>query len=323
VTTKQILLCAIATIGVGLTLSDQLAAQSYPTRPIKLITPNSPGSPPDLIARLIGQRLSATLGATIVDNRPGAGGTIGAKFVATAEPDGHTLLVGGLAALAVGPAVLPVNYDPVRSFAPVASVSQFPMVLVVAPDMPAKTVQELVAYAKENPGKLNYGATNGVITHLTAELFKIATATDIVHVPYRDGSRAITDVMAGRIQITFDAASVLLPFITEGKLRALAVTSATRLPQLPEIPTMIEGGFVNFQAGAWVGILAPAGTSANIVTKLNSEINAGLKSAEMRSNFAKLGAEPTIGSPQEFTTFVAAEISKWSAVVKAANIKMD
>jgi tripartite-type tricarboxylate transporter receptor subunit TctC len=323
VTPKRILLCAIATAALGLTLGDQLAAQSYPTRPIKLITPNSAGSPPDLMARLVAQRLSGSLGATIVDNRPGAGGTIGAKFVANAEPDGHTLLVGGLAALAVGPAVLPVDYDAVRSFAPIALVSNFPMVLVVAPDMPAKTVQELVAYAKENPGKLSYGAANGVITHLTAELFKAATATDIVHVPYRDGGRAIIDVMGGRTQMTFDAASVLLPFIAEGKLRALAVTSTTRSAQLSEVPTMSESGLANFQAGAWVGILAPAGTSAAIVGKLNTEINAGLNSAEMRSTFAKLGVEPTIGSPQEFKTFIAAERSKWSSVVKAANIKMD
>jgi tripartite-type tricarboxylate transporter receptor subunit TctC len=321
--TKQILLGAIAALGFGLTLSQQLAAQTYPSRPIKLITPNSAGSPPDLMARLVAQRLSTTLGVTVVDNRPGAGGTIGAKFAANAEPDGHTLLVGGLAALAVGPAVLPVNYDAVRSFAPIAMVSNFPMILVVAADMPAKTVQELIAYAKDNPGKLTYGAANGVITHLTAELFKLATAADIVHVPYRDGGRTIIDVIAGRTQMTFDAASVLMPFIAEGKLRALAVTSATRSAQFPDVPTMIESGFAEFQAGAWVGILAPTGTSTDIVNRLNAEINGGLKSAEMRATFAKLGAEPTIVSPQEFATFIAAEKSKWSAVVKAANIKMD
>jgi tripartite-type tricarboxylate transporter receptor subunit TctC len=323
VVTKQILVGAIAAIGLGLNLIGQLAAQTYPTRPIKLITPNSPGSPPDLIARVVAQRLSTTLGSVIVDNRPGAGSTIGAKVVASAEPDGHTLLVGSVAALAIGPAILQVNYDAVQSFAPVAMVANFPFVLVVAPDMPVKTIHELVTYAKVNPGQLNYGAPNGSILHVVAELFKTATATNIVHVPYRNNNQAITDVMGGRIQMTFDAASVLLPFIAEGKLRAIAVTSATRTLQLPDVPTMIESGLLNFQAGAWVGILAPAGTSAGIVSKLNAEINAGLKSAEMRASLERLGAEATAGPPQEFAAFIAAESSKWSAVVKAANIKMD
>jgi tripartite-type tricarboxylate transporter receptor subunit TctC len=323
VLTRKILVSAIVAIGVGLHNVDQLTAETYPTRPIKLVTPNSAGSPPDVIARIVAQRLATTIGTVIVDNRPGAGGTLGAKFVASAKPDGHTLLVGGLAALAVGPAVLPVDYDAVRSFAPIAMVSNNAMVRVVAPDVPVKTAQELIAYAKKNPGKLNYGATNGVITHLTAEMFKTATATDIVHVPYREGNRAIMDVMGGRIQMTFDAASVLLPFIAEGKLRALAVTSTARTRLLPDVPTMIESGLLNFEAGGWVGILAPAGTSTGIVGRLHAEINAGLESAEVKSTLAKLGAEISPGSPQEFATFIAAESLKWSAVVKAANIKMD
>lgn len=321
--TKQMVASAIVIIGLGLNDGTQVVAQTYPARPIKLITPYGPGSPPDLLARVIAQQLSATVGQVIVENRPGAGGTLGAKAVAAATPDGHVLLFGGTGPLAISPATTQVNYDLVKSFAPVATIANDPLVLVTTPSTPINSIADLVAYARAHPGKLNYGATNGVMPHATAELFKMATGADIAHVPYRVNSQAIVDVMAGRIQMTFDGASALLPFISEGKLRPVAVTSATRSPLLPDVPTMRESGLADFLAVAWLGILAPAETSADIVNRLNAEINAGLKSAEMRTVLAKLGAEPAIGSPQDLAALIAAEILKWSAVVKAANIKMD
>jgi tripartite-type tricarboxylate transporter receptor subunit TctC len=317
--------CAILAAIVGLACAVMPArAQPYPNHPIKLIVPFPPGGPVDVMARLVAQRLSQTLGPVIIDNRPGAGGTIGSKSAASAEPDGYTLLFGSSTTLAAGPALYKnLGYDPIRSFAPVAMISSVPFALVVAPSVPARSVAELVAYAKARPGKLNFGAPTGTLPHLTAEMFKAAAAIDIVHIPYRGAANAITDMLIGQIDMAFEPTSVLLGHISDGKLRPLAVTSATRSAELADVPTMIESGFPGFVSLSWSGIVAPAGTPAEIVDLLNTAVNASIDAADTRANLAKMGAEPRVGTTAEFAALIAAETPKWAAVVKAAGIKVD
>jgi len=299
-------------------------AQPYPTRVIKLVTPFTPGGPVDVMARLVADRLSQNLGTVVVDNRPGAGGTIGSRFAAAAEPDGYTLLLGTSTTLAASPALYKnIGYDPIKSFAPVAMVSSVPLALVVAPTVPAKTVGELIAYAKAHPGKLNYGAPTGVLPHLTAEMFKHAAGVDIVHVPYKGAATAITDLLSGQIDLAFEPYSVLLGHIHEGRVRALAVTGATRSAELPDTPTMIESGLSGFISVSWSGVVAPTGTPAEIVAKLNAAVNAGLATPETQARLARLGAAPMIGTPAEFAALIAAETPKWAAVVKAAGIRIE
>jgi tripartite-type tricarboxylate transporter receptor subunit TctC len=297
---------------------------SYPSRPIKLITPFTPGGPVDVMARLVADRLSNNLGTVVVDNRPGAGGTIGSRFAATAEPDGYTLLLGTSTTLAASPALYRnIGYDPIRSFTPVAMVSSVPMALVVAPSVPAKTVGELIAYAKAHPGKLNYGAPTGVLPHLTAEMFKHAADVDIVHVPYKGAATAINDLLSGQIDLAFEPYSVLLGHIHEGRVRALAVTGPTRSAELPDIPTMIESGLAGFTSVSWSGVVAPTGTPAEIVARLNAAVNAGLATPEIQARLARLGAAPMTGTPEDFAALIAAETPKWAAVIKAAGIRIE
>jgi tripartite-type tricarboxylate transporter receptor subunit TctC len=298
--------------------------QSYPSRPIKLITPFTPGGPVDVMARLVADRLSQNLGTVVVDNRPGAGGTIGSRFAATAEPDGYTLLLGTSTTLAASPALYRnIGYDPIKSFTPVAMVASVPMALVVAPGVPAKTVGELIAYAKAHPGKLNYGAPTGVLPHLTAEMFKHAAGVDIVHVPYKGAATAINDLLSGQIDLAFEPYSVLLGHIHEGRVRALAVTGATRSAELPDTPTMIQSGLSGFTSVSWSGVVAPSGTPAETIAKLNAAVNAGLATPETQARLTRLGAAPMIGTPEEFAALIAAETPKWAAVVKAAGIRIE
>jgi tripartite-type tricarboxylate transporter receptor subunit TctC len=299
-------------------------AQPYPNHPIKLIVPFPPGGPVDVMARFVAQRLSQNLGPVIIDNRPGAGGTIGSKSAAAAEPDGYTLLFGSSTTLAAGPALYRnLGYDPVKSFAPVAMISSVPFALVVAPALAARSVRELVAYAKANPGKLNFGAPTGTLPHLTGEMFKAAAAIDIVHIPYKGAANAITDMLTGQIDMAFEPTSVLLGHISDGKLRPLAVTSATRSAELADVPTMIESGFADFVSVSWTGIVAPAGTPPDIVRTLNAAVNASINAADTRRNLAKMGAEPRAGTAEEFAALIATETPKWAAVVKAAGIHID
>ena len=312
-----------AAVGFACAVSDA-SAQTYPSRPIKLITPFPPGGPVDVMARFVAQRLSADFGQVVVDNRPGAGGTIGSKAAAAAEPDGYTLLFGSSTTLAAGPALYKnLGYDPVRSFTPVAMISSVPFALVVAPALRVRTVQELVAYARSNPGKLNFGAPTGTLPHLTAEMFKSAAAVDIVHIPYRGAANAITDILTGQIDLAFEPTSVLLAHIAENKVRPLAVTSAERMAELPDVPSMIESGFPGFVSLSWSGIVAPAGTPREIVTRLNAAINAGITKPDSKASLAKMGADVKAGTPQDFAAMIASEIPKWAAVVRSAGIKID
>ncbi len=300
--------------------------QSYPTRTIKLVVPFGPGGPTDVSARIVAQVVQSGLGATVViENRPGAGGAIGTKSVANAEPDGATLLIGTSATLGVVPALMKnPGYDPIKSFAPVAKVADSTLVLVVPATFPANSVQEFVAYAKANPGRLSFASAGvGNQTQLLAELFKSKAGLDIVHVPYKSGAEMVTAILGEQVQMAFPDVSILIPLIREGKLKALAVTSASRHPQLPDVPTMIESGIPDYIMTFWSGVVAPAGVPAEIVNRLNTAINDGLTSASVRENLAKVGSQASPGTPQEFADFIAAETKKWSAVAKMAGISLD
>ena len=302
------------------------SAQQYPTRPIRLIVPAPPGGSTDLFARVIGTRLGTALGKqVVVDNRPGAGNTIGSREAARAEPDGYTLHYSSISGLVLAPMLhKDPGYDPIKSFAPIAAVATTSIILVVHPSFPAKSVQELVAYIKANPGKVNFSSGGiGVLPHLIGEMFKSRAGVNIVHVPYKGGGPSIQDVVAGNIQMTFEGTGVLLPLIQAGKLRALAVTSAQRNPALPEVPTMVESGYPGFVTSGWTGLLAPAATPAPIIAKLNAAINAGLKAPALKDGLAKLKADPLGGTPAEFGETIKADIARWEPVVKSLNLKVN
>jgi tripartite-type tricarboxylate transporter receptor subunit TctC len=309
----------------GLALAPGSAlAQTYPDRPIKLVVPFPPGGPMDTMARLVGQGLNAALKQpVIVENRGGAGGALGSKAVASAEPDGHTLLWGSSGTLSILPALNPnLDYDP-KAFVPVALVSLLPHVMVVPPAVPAKTVGEFIAYAKANPGKLNFGASLGTPPHLMGSLFKHLAGIDIVYIPYKGAAPSITDMLGGQTHMQFDALTVLYPLVQEGKLRALAVTSTQRWAALPDVPTMVESGFPSFPQNAWAGVLAPARTPAAIVNTLNTAINAGLTSAEAKANLLKFSAITQPGTPAEFGKFIAEQSPIWAELVKLSGATIE
>jgi tripartite-type tricarboxylate transporter receptor subunit TctC len=294
-------------------------AESYPTRPIKIVVPTPAGGPVDVAGRIVASYLSTTIGQNvIVENRPGAGNTIGSREVAQADPDGYTLLYSSASGLVLAPMLQKnAGYDPIESYEPIILVAASSNVLVVNPSLPVNSVQELVAYAKDHPGKVNFSSGGiGVLPHLIGELFKAKAGITIVHVPYRGGAPSITDVVSGQVQMTFEGTSVLVPFIRAGKLRALAVTSAKRVPELPEVPTMAESGFPEVVSTSWTGLLAPAGTSREIIIKLNLQLNEGLSSQELREMFAKRSSDVIGGSPQDFTNLIKSDTAKWTPIVK-------
>jgi tripartite-type tricarboxylate transporter receptor subunit TctC len=320
------MLCAAAIVSVlGWTGSASAndPAAAYPSKPVKIIVASAAGSSPDVVTRLIAEQLSAPLGqAVLVDNRPGAGQTIGVKALAAAEPDGHTLLLGNTGALAINPVLYRhLDMSVSRSFVPVALMVTIPNILAVASTVPANTVGELVAYAKANPGKLSFGASQGTPPHLLGEYVRARSGIEIVYVPYKGGSQALPDLLAGRIQIGADGLSLLSPHIREGKLRALAVTSAARLPELPDVPTLAEVGIDGYPPQTWMGFVAPAGTPRAIVGKLNAAVNDVLRSGSMRASLAKLGFKEEPGSPDDFARLIATDAEKWAAVVTLSGAK--
>jgi tripartite-type tricarboxylate transporter receptor subunit TctC len=309
-----------AAAAVLIVLSTPALAQTYPTHPITLIVPFPAGGPHDVVARPLAQWLGTRLGQNvIIDNRAGAGGTIGARLVARAAPDGYTLLFGSVSSLATGPALAPdPGYDATTSFAPIARVSQEALGIIAGQHVEAKTIGALIAWAKANPGKLNVGAPVGTQAHLAIDLFKQQTGTDVAFIPYKGGSPALTDVLAGQVDVVVLATSTSLPFIREGKLKALAVTSAQRIAQLPDTPTMVESGYPEMVADFWTGMLAPAGTPPELVARLNAEINQGIGASELGTLLANMSAAPMPGTPAEFGAFIAAEVPKWARVVKTS-----
>jgi tripartite-type tricarboxylate transporter receptor subunit TctC len=317
-TLLMITLPLAAAIGAPLMAGSVAIAQTYPSQLIKVICPISSGSPIDVTARLVTNDLSNRLGKpVIVENRPGGGGTIGVGEFTRAAPDGHTLLCG-----AIGDAFASkvVGRDPAKDFIPVATVARINWVLVVRPGLPANSVGQLIEHAKANPGKLNWGFGQGTAPHMFGEMFKAATGIVVTNIPYKSGAQAVPDMLGGRIDINFGTLSNLLPLIREGKVRAIAVTSEARSPDLPDVPTMAQSGFPQLTRGDWIGFWAPAGTSADIVNRLNREINAGLTTAETKAAMKKLGFEPSVGSPQEFAAFIRNEMEAWTPAAKAADI---
>jgi tripartite-type tricarboxylate transporter receptor subunit TctC len=305
-------------IGAPLIAGSAAMAQTYPNRLIKVICSSSSGSPIDVTARLVTNDLSNRLGRPIiVENRPGGGGTIGVGEFAKAAPDGHTLLGGAIGDVF---ASIVAGRDPAKDFVPVAKVARISWVLVVRPALPANSLGQLIDHAKVNPGKLNWGFGQGTAPHMFGEMFKAATGIDVANIPYEGGFQAVPDLLGGRIDINFGTLSNLLPLIRERKARAIAVTSEAQSPDLPDVTTMAQSGFPQLTRGDWVGFWAPAGTSPDIVNRLNHEINAGLATPETKAAMNKLGFEPTIGSPQEFATFIRDEIEAWTPAAKAADI---
>ena len=316
---KQFLAAALVAAALGATGA---AAQTYPSKPIKMIVPYTPGSPVDVLARVVTQALGARLGQTVViDNRPGAGTTIGTKAAAISDPDGYTLLIGATSFIISASLYPNLDYDPIKSFTPIAMLANSPQVLVIAPSVPAKTVAEFTAYAKANPGKLNFGFGLGTLPQILGELFKAVAGVDIASIPYKGGAQAITDMLGGRIQMNFGTQSTLLPLIQQGKIHALAVTTQTRAKDLPDVPTMIESGLPQLALTFSAGILAPAGTPPAIVAKLNSAINEAMKSPELHASMGKLGFEPTLWSAQEYAAFLAEEAKRWPPIVKASGVQ--
>jgi tripartite-type tricarboxylate transporter receptor subunit TctC len=301
-------------------------AQSYPTKPIRLVVPFPAGGTTDILARAAAQKLTESLGQTVVvDNRPGAGGNIGAELVAKSAPDGYTLLMGTVGTHAINPSLYAkMPYDHVRDFAPVILVAGVPNVLVVNPSLPVNSVQELIAYAKANPGKLNFASSgNGTSIHLSGELFKSMTGLQITHIPYKGSAPALQDLAGGQVQLMFDNLPSSLALIKAGRLKALAVTSLERAPALPDVPTINESGLPGFEASSWFGLLAPAGTPQPIIAKLNAEVAKWLASPEAREKLLAQGANAAGGTPEDFVKHIAAETTKWQKVVKDSDAKID
>lgn len=300
-------------------------AQAFPSKPVRLIVPYSAGGGADTTARLIAPKLQEALGQTIVvENKPGAGGMIGDEIVAKAVPDGHTLLIGAFAH-AVNPALFPrMPFRTPEDFAPVSLLVTVPELMVITPSHPAKTVAELVALAKAEPGKLSYASSgNGSAQHLAVELFKMRTGTDIQHVPYKGGALAVADVAAGHVPFYFGNMSAALPQARGGRVRPLAVTSAARSPAAPEVPTLAEAGVPNCEISEWNALIAPAGTPPAVIARLYSEIAKIMRMDDMKAKFADLGADAIGSTPDELAAFLRAEMAKWAEVVKAANIKVE
>jgi len=314
----------LSALAIGLPAISRMAlAQAYPARPVRLLVGFAAGGAPDIAARLMAQWLSERLGQQfIVENRPGSGGNIATEVVVDAPADGHTLLLVSLANAVNATLYEKLNYDFIRDIAPVASVSHENYGMEVHPSFPAKTVAEFIAYAKANPGKLNMASPgNGTGPHMAGELFKIMAGVDMVHVPYRGSPPALTDLIAGQVQLMFSPLSSSIEYVKAGKLRALAVTTATRSTALPDLPTV--GEFVpGYAASGWFGVCAPRKTPVEIVDRLNKEINAGLADSKLKARLADLGSEVFAGTPADFARHIAEETEKWGKVVRTAHIKI-
>jgi len=313
----------IALFAAALAVSDA-AAQQYPSRPIRLIVPFTPGGTTDIVARVVGNRLAESLGVQVViENRPGAAGSIGAEVAARSKPDGYTLFMGHIGTLAVNPALYAkLPYDPLRDFAPISMVTMVPSMLVVHPSLPVKSMKELMAFAKSHPGALTYGSTGaGGTPYLAVEYFKVMAKLDIVEVPYKGAAPMTTDLISGEISLTITGIPALLPHVKSGRLRALAVSSAKRSAAVPELPTMGEAGLRGYEATAWYGIVAPAGTAREILVKLNAEVISSLKHPDVGNRLKSEGAEPGGSTPNEFAAFIKTETARWAEVIKTTGVK--
>jgi tripartite-type tricarboxylate transporter receptor subunit TctC len=302
------------------------AAAQYPDRPIRLIVPQAPGSATDTVARILGAELAKELGQQIVvDNRPGGALTIGIDLTAKSAPDGYTIGMGPIGALAITRHMVPrLPYDIERDLQPIALVTRGHLLLAVATTLPVKSVPELIAHAKSNPGKLsNASSSNGSPGHVGGELFKHMTGTEIVHIPYRGGAMAINDLIAGRVDLMFESLNSIAPHARSDKMRALAVSGARRSPGFPELPTVAEAGVPGYEAGTWSGVIAPAGLPRPIVDKLNAAINRAIASTAFKERFAMIGDEPAGGTPEEFAELIKKDSAKWAEVVRRAGVTLE
>jgi tripartite-type tricarboxylate transporter receptor subunit TctC len=317
---------AVVLMGVAASLADASQAQSYPAKAIRIVVPYPAGGTSDILARSVGQKLSEAWGQpVVVDNKPGANGNVGADIVAKAAPDGYTLLLADIGSLAISPSVYPtLPFDPAKDFAPVTMVAYSPHILVVHPSVPVASVKELVALAKAKPGKLNFAISGvGGAPHLAGVDFALRTGVDWVYIPYKGGAQAIADVAGGQADVTLNGMLATYPLVKGDKLKLLAVSSAKRMSAIPDVPTIAEAGVPGFESGSWQGVIAPAGTPADIVAKLNGEIARIVGTPEMRENLGKQGAEVRTTTPDAFATFIRTEKARWAKVVKDANVKID
>ena len=300
-------------------------AQAYPAKPAKVVVPYPPGGPTDIVARVVSQKLSEQMGQQfVVENRPGAGGNIGAEAVAKSPADGYTLLVA-TTAHAINPSLFKgLGYNLTKDFAPVSQLTSGPLVIVANPSVPAKSVQELIALAKAKPGTLNYASSgNGQSTHLSAELFATMAGIKMNHIPYKGSAPALTDVMGGQASLMFDTMLSAMPQVKNGKLRAIAVTSASRSPAAPEVPTVAESGLPGYEAIAWNGLLVPAGTPADVVAKLNAELKKALDAPDVKDRFSAQGFGAAWNTREAFAKFIQSELDKWAKVVKVSGATLD
>ena len=300
-------------------------AEPFPDRPIKVILPFTAGSPNDVVARLIGTPLSSRLGQPVVlENRPGGGTTIGIKAVMSAEADGYTLLFSNSPVhFIVAHLSKTFSYDPQKDFTPIATVVSGGLMLVISPDVPAKTPKEFAAYAKANPGKVNFGYGQGTLPQLVGEMFKHATGTDIANIPYKGGAQVIPDMLGGRIQMNVGTVSTLAPLVRQGRLRALAVTSTARNPELPDVPTMAESGLPEVASVTYYGLFGPAGMPASAVSRINAAVNESLQSEEVRTAIRRIGFEPHEGSPEDFSKLLASEMKTWMPIVQETGFQLN
>lgn len=319
----KLVLSTVLTLS-SLTIATTLVeAQTFPSRPIRIILPYPSGGSADALLRPLAQRLTETLGqAVVVESKPGANGIVGSDFVAKSANDGYTLVLGAIGPFAVSSSMQKLPYDPVKDFTPIAFLAAVPNVLVVHPQIPVKTVTEFVAYSKARPGQINYGSAGiGSSNQLAAELFNLAAGLNTLHVPYKGGSQAQVDLLGGQLTFIFDNLPSAIPHIKSGGFKALAVTSPRRQNALPDLPTMEELGFTKFEAGSWFGLLAPAGTSRAIIERLNSAVVSALREPALRDRYLSQGFDLNPGTPEQFAEFIQVETAKWHRVVKAAGIK--
>src|SRR4051812_31443150 len=319
-------LAALALCASVVWLADPAIAQTFPHKPVRVLTPFPAGAGVDIVARMIGTPLAETWRqAVVVDNRPGAGGTIASELAAKAPPDGHTLLLGNVSTLAMAPSLYKkINFDPVKSFAPITIVNTSTNILVVHPAVAATTTQALIALAKAKPGQINYAsAGSGTSPHLSAELFKSMAGVDLVHVPYKGSPQALTDLLGGQTQLMFASLVSAIPHLRQNRLRALGVTALHRSAVLPDVPTISESGLRGYDVAVWMGVVAPAGTPPAIVAQLNRQIAAILQAPDVRERLAVQGLEAASNTPAEFGAYIASEVRKWSAVIKQAGVVAD
>jgi len=317
---------ALTPIFLAACLCASLSAAAFPDKPVRFVVGFTPGGPSDILARSLGQKLAdAWRTQVVVENRPGAGGNIAAEAVAKSAPDGYTWLLGNNSILATNQSLYRnLPYDPVKDFAPVALVAIQPNILVVHPSLSVSSVPELITYLKKNPGKTNFASTGaGAAAHLSGELFKAMAGVDMVHVPYKGAQPALTDLIAGQVQVMFATSASVIPYIKAGRLRALAVTTARRSPAVPELPTVSEAGVPGFESVTWHGVVVPAGTPAELIFAVNKKINSVLEEKELKERLENLGAEVAGGTPQEFASYIAREIPKWEKIVKASGARAE